>query len=728
MTCLSAELQFLSVGTNMTWPTPGRQSAALDTGSASAAESSDTFKLASPQHGVPALVFQKRMPASLSPPKQQVSPFKNNAPSRVASVSGSSPDKNHARPLVPETSDAAKREHSRRFSHIHSRNLSAFFPRPGTDAAREYDAYRASQPLPPVQVASAATSSPNTSFDSSTEPSNSPTKRRDRRTERRASYILSNLANGSDMTLRLPSQMAAAKSASSDPTQLISPDPTAPRANSAAWSTLPSRVVSDMQVSPTMDMPHETLRPLPCGASTLCVYSLVHISLGAVLWVLGQIRDSLALVGIGFLLVFDTMGLGIALWRYRSIKMQLKNTTDSFRLPFGPHRFETLLDFSLVLYLFFSGIYMCMENAEHALLASSAPHEEDRAGLILPRTVLAVAVLLCVGTNVVLRNHDRLAAACGMSLDAGDSLDGRPRRSHARHVSVLARPMLAVQPAYDALSNPFAVMILFFVTVLFLSAMLLPPAQAASFDKLVAGLQGASMICVSVTALRPLCKTLLQAAPSAKDTQALKLHKALSVVETHPAVVGVPQIQMWQLALPSLGYTEVGVGTDGKRGLANVLSMRRHAKMAPLVVAVHIKLQRNASVQDCEDVTSLAWHHGSIALNILPHMQVGDMVHSGKTVGDLTVQVTRLGQDADVRVTKHGAHTHCHGHEHGHGHCDGHDHEHDHDHSHENDHDTCHGHHHNHGHVHDYDHDHDHSTHDAELVHNHAQATEMEAP
>ena len=150
--------------------------------------------------------------------------------------------------------------------------------------------------------------------------------------------------------------------------------------------------------------------------------------------------------------------------------------------------------------------------------------------------------------------------------------------------------------------------------------------------------------------------------------------------------------------------------------------------MAPLVVAVHIKLQRNASVQDCEDVTSLAWHHGSIALNILPHMQVGDMVHSGKTVGDLTVQVTRLGQDADVRVTKHGAHTHCHGHEHGHGHCDGHDHEHDHDHSHENDHDTCHGHHHNHGHVHDYDHDHDHSTHDAELVHNHAQATEMEAP
>ena len=181
----------------------------------------------------------------------------------------------------------------------------------------------------------------------------------------------------------------------------------------------------------------------------LAAYSAVHFALGATLWVLGMVRDSLALAGFGFLVVFDMMGLVNAVATQWLDEARVQRTDDAMRgasvdelkRPFGVRRIETLLDFSLVVYLLFAGIYMCKENVEHALLASSAPHEEDRAGIVLPRLVLAAALLLCVGTNVVLRNHARLASACGMSLDAGVGLDGkRSRGRHARHASVLTLP------------------------------------------------------------------------------------------------------------------------------------------------------------------------------------------------------------------------------------------------------------------------------------------------
>ena len=580
-----------------------------------------------PQRTVPALNPQRRVPGS--------------APARTV------PSSAH------DARGAAQREHSRRSSHIHTRNLSAFFPRPDTDAAREYEAFRATQPqvLPKIVTQDTQPPSPDTV---------SPVKRRDqRRSERRASHILS-------------------PSVHLDPTQLISPDPM--RASSAAWTSTPSRAVSESLTTP--EEPHDTLQPLPCGMYTLAAFSAVHFCLGAALWVIGQLRDSLALTGFGFLLVFDTLGLVNAMCKYRTKSA----AAEPLRRPFGMHRFESLLDFTLVLYLFFAGMYMCKENAEHALLASSAPHEEDRAGLVLPLGVLVLALGMCIGTNVVLRNHERLGMACGMGLDGWqESLDGRPRRpAHARHVSVLVRPVMAAQPLYDAFLNPFAGLILFFAMVLVASAFVLPPSQAASFDKLLAGLEGVSMMYVSLTALRPLCKLLLQAAPPPNDVQLIQVQRALSKVESHPAVVGVPHVQTWQLALPSLGYTKSGIGTDGQRGLAHVLSMHRNIKSPPLVVSVHIKVKPDATAQECEDVSRVAWFHGSLALNISPACQVGDVVRGSQCVGDLTVQVTRDGQDAYHRhICHHHGHDH---HDHSHHH---HDHSH---HHHDHSHHVCHSH------------------------------------
>lgn len=496
----------------------------------------------------------------------------------------------------------------------------------------------------------------------------SPTKKRDRRHERRASYVWTNAAGDIDTSRRLSAQLQPGAS-SPDLTHLISPDPTVKRkvsgqrSTSAAWTTLPQRAVSN-SFAPADPPPSPVhMQALPCSMPMLATLAVMDFGLGAVLWVLGQVRDSLALVGFGFLMVFDTLGIINAMLVQR---MHRTDASHAQQRPFGVRRFETLLDFTLVVYLLFAGIYMCKENAEHALLASSAPHEEDRAGLSLPVATLGLVWLVCFMTNAVLKNHQRISLACGMSFDGGDTLDGRPQRSHARHVSVLTRPILAAGPLYDALTNPFAVMILFFATVLFVSALLLPPAQSASFDKLLAGLEGTAMMYVSASALRPLSKVLLQAAPPAKEGKASQMHRAVHIIESHPSVVRVTQLQMWQLTLPSLGYTKSGIGTDGKRGLAGIMSMHQTVKSAPVVVTMHIEVKKEASAQDILDVSRFAWQQCAPSIGASKQVQVGEPLHGSMTAGDLTIQVTREGECAVVQ--RHHCHDHDHGHSHGHDH------------------------------------------------------------
>lgn len=102
-------------------------------------------------------------------------------------------------PRLPTTA-AERREHSRRTSQIHSRNLSAFFPRPGTDAEQEYHAEAAaSGPAPTGHVAHAGTA----------EVEALPAKHRLPKHIRRASYAMTDAAGNTESTRRLPSVVPA---------------------------------------------------------------------------------------------------------------------------------------------------------------------------------------------------------------------------------------------------------------------------------------------------------------------------------------------------------------------------------------------------------------------------------------------------------------------------------------------------------------------------------------
>lgn len=362
-----------------------------------------------------------------------------------------------------------------------------------------------------------------------------------------------------------------------------------------------------------------------------------------------------------------------------------------------------------MVFLMFSGIYMCKENVEHALLAASLPHEEDREGTQLPVVLLLLTTVLIVFTNVVLRNHARIAAACAMSIDNGVGLDGTNARQsrHARHTSVLPMPTLARGPLYDALTNPFSLMMLFFSTGLFMAALFLPPQQMASLDKVLAGLEGATMLYLSACALSPLSKVLLQAAPSPKAPQLTQLNRALGIIESHPAVARIASAKVWQLTLPSLSYTKAGAGTDGRPGLAGIMSMKQGAKSASLVVTLHVLAKADTSADVCAELTRYTWQQCAPILGASRQVTAGEHLRGALVAGELTVEVTREGQHAPSHAM-HGC-----GHDHGHHHH--HDH-HDHDH-----HD-----HHDHGH---HDHGHDHGHHDhAHHDHPHVYVQEASEP
>lgn len=124
---------------------------------------------------------------SLTPPEDR-------ARSEMAEESGTASDANRLDP-----SSAERREHSRRFSNIHTRNLSAFFPRPGTAAEFEYHASHASTRSPsPVGVAPAG---------NVTQESPTLKHKRDSRQIRRASYLMTDPTGNVNVARRMPSQL-----------------------------------------------------------------------------------------------------------------------------------------------------------------------------------------------------------------------------------------------------------------------------------------------------------------------------------------------------------------------------------------------------------------------------------------------------------------------------------------------------------------------------------------
>ncbi|KAK0523461.1 hypothetical protein OC834_005895 [Tilletia horrida] len=357
------------------------------------------------------------------------------------------------------------------------------------------------------------------------------------------------------------------------------------------------------------------LHLLPPHLRPQLIFALAHLFLGGALWVSGQARDSLAVTGLGYLVVFDALGVlnpVAAAWmtglegarrRRKAEEKALSNPYGAagpvkegdVRRPYGAHRTSTLLHFTQSIYLLFAALYVCKESVEHALLHPSggmsvaeedpigshpglihtgdhdAPlskvagfggehvHDESMSGIELPIGLLVAATLASMYANLRLGNHARLMAACGMSTTASStgSAPSAPT-THNRHRSVLFDPAMQATRGASALlttllSNPFSLTVLFFSGSLTFASLTMPGLQVAALDKVLAGLESVSMGWLAWPASLALGKVLLQTAPDASipNEQRRRIESALREIEGHALVSYVAPIRLWQLTPPT---------------------------------------------------------------------------------------------------------------------------------------------------------------------------------
>lgn len=274
-------------------------------------------------------------------------------------------------PQKSKMTAAERRDHSRKHSRVHSRNLSVFFPRPGSEAEREADEIRATdnfgrQPPHRIQTSGLAAPNPNyssnsaSSYGSSSEDSAfspnglsvpseeygapvSPTK--SRRGHHRKHSVNHAIFDGVQLQTGagginevnangLPSSSTGASPWSTNSHYETPKSPAASHHDQQhhhqhhhhehqhqhhshdAHHTSMHGHANDKVASafPSSSSLHTALSEplwssLPASHRPLFVFGLLHFALGASLWVSGQSGDSLAMTGLGYLVVFDALGV-----------------------------------------------------------------------------------------------------------------------------------------------------------------------------------------------------------------------------------------------------------------------------------------------------------------------------------------------------------------------------------------------------------------------------------
>jgi len=305
---------------------------------------------------------------------------------------------------------AQQRAHARQHSRIHERNLSAFFPRPGQVAQGYGDTFvdphaaaRSNHPLGSPSVADIP-SAPSSASSASQDPFvvSPPKPRRGHHHRHSVSHNLFPFLGPAAGAPPPPPPGTASSPSARPPDDAQLPALSSPFRTRFAHLPLPLRFL----------LFATTALPLPSRA--LLALALAQVALGATLWVQGQAGESLAVTGLGYLVVFDGVGalssvllegegalertLG-ALGSSRDLSIRrpygcvplapplsLSPTRDHALTPLAPARpparsparLVTLSHFSQAVYLLFSAVYVCKESVEHVLLLHG-PHDAEGA-------------------------------------------------------------------------------------------------------------------------------------------------------------------------------------------------------------------------------------------------------------------------------------------------------------------------------------------------------------
>ncbi|KAL5520776.1 hypothetical protein ACEPAF_2779 [Sanghuangporus sanghuang] len=567
----------------------------------------------------------------LSPPPRHAGHFPSRSISMVTpsspgpGMNGSPPEGvvSAQLPDTPSTPPSTRRHHHQR---IHSRNLSVFFPRPGSlptssiaedsDVVQEATitlndspqirSVRLQDPPGPRRLGEGFTFGgrpERTPSTSSSDGGSAPSAPSSSKPKRRGHHHKHSLSHNFFSFL----EPGAHLQPSTSPEQAwtpVSPRMTPASATSSTFTQAQSE--SGTAVGLTSPNPDPLTRPQNVVRHTVTV-SAVQFVLGAALWVSGQQNGSLACTGLGYWVVFDSFG--VALRHVLPAYLSSESIQSKTRWPYGKGRIETLLLFAQTIYLIFSSVYVSKEAVEHLLLAAGDGHhyhhprdeDMDAEGIRLPIFLILATIVSLLSTCLFYDNHRSLITTSGHKLPSFARIFSRSRNYGYSSFN-------SATPTDVILSNPFTFAPLLFSVASLSGTILLPAPQHESYDLLLALFEAVLTFKIAYPAAEVQGAVLLQTAPP-RGLPGGRMESFLRVmreIERHPLVLHLPAPHIWQLT-PSTTTPSSSSLSHSIKSSSLHLFTDASAPLDALVVTLELHVRRDTD--DGEILALTRWAH-----------------------------------------------------------------------------------------------------------------------
>ncbi|KAF8147262.1 hypothetical protein B0H34DRAFT_343292 [Crassisporium funariophilum] len=375
---------------------------------------------------------------------------------------------------------------------------------------------------------------------------------------------------------------------------------------------------------------HSEPEPISTGAIAVTIAQFV---LGASLWVTGQQVGSLSCTGLGYWVVFDSLGVALSKvvpgWLASDSNAGVaEKEKERIRRPYGTGRVETVFMFAQAVYLMFSSVYVCKETVEHLLLSAGGAEghhhhhgdEVEGLGIDFPIVMTFITFISLLGTAFFYENNTKILNVTGNRIPSLSSMI-RSLWSTSRH----AHDPPPTTPLALMLSNPFVVSPVFFCLSILFVAMFIPSGQHRVADLMLALLIAALTFKVAYRASVVLGTVLLQTSPprGLSNGKMEAFLRAMREVERHPQVLHLPAPHIWQLT-PS---PATAISSSSPTTKANMPS-------ESLVVTLELHVKEDLADDDVLKLTKWAWERCVGALGSLKDFrEVGEVGGPEVTVG-----------------------------------------------------------------------------------------------
>ncbi|CDS06866.1 hypothetical protein LRAMOSA09391 [Lichtheimia ramosa] len=263
---------------------------------------------------------------------------------------------------------------------------------------------------------------------------------------------------------------------------------------------------------------------------TIFTWFLIHGGIGILVWWVGASRDSLAIMGLSYLVIFDALGV------LNTFVSDIARTHPAFlasstKRPYSARRYEIVFAMATTIYLLFVTMYTTKESLEHLLTEDANHHDQEHhkslgfIGFIILCISMGATIISCVN----LRNHDNLVRHLRRS----------PPTVHGFSYNVIngARG----NAINIVLSNIYTTSILascLVVLVFFVLGFASPVT-----DKFLAFGESVIMLYLGGPTALALMKLLLQTTP---DVARSGIESRLFEIRQNPDVVAIDRVHFWQ--------------------------------------------------------------------------------------------------------------------------------------------------------------------------------------